>query len=60
MTGGIDQVDQELVTLDLLGDIGQILLILQVSIQGNRSRLDGNTTILLIGTSICETRLSCL
>lgn len=52
VTGRVDQVDQELVTIDLLGDILEILLIGQVGIEGDGSGLDGDTTLLFICTRI--------
>lgn len=52
VTGRVDQVDQELVTIDLLGDILEILLIGQMGIKGDGSGLDGDTTLLFICTCI--------
>lgn len=52
VTGGIDQVDQELSTIDLLGDFLKILRIWELGIERDGSRLDGDTTVLLIGTSV--------
>lgn len=60
MTGRIDQVDQEVVLLGLLWDILQVLWVLQLSVQGDGSGLDGDTTFLLIGTSIRESGLASL
>lgn len=60
VSGGVDQVDQELVTIDLLGDVLDILLIRQVSVQGDGSGLDGNASLLLICTRIRETSLTSL
>lgn len=54
MTGRIDQVDQEVVLFDLDGQIFKILLILELTVQGDGGRLDGDTTFLLVWTSICE------
>lgn len=54
MTGGIDQVDQEITAFSLLADnVLDILLILELTEQRDGSGLDGNTTLLLVGTSIC-------
>lgn len=58
MTGGIDQVDQELVLLGLDGDVLKILLVLHLSEQRDGGRLDGDTTLLLVGTSVGETGTS--
>lgn len=60
VTGRVDQVDQELVTVDLLGDILQVLLVCQAGVQGDGGRLDGNASFLLIRTGIGKTSLSCL
>lgn len=60
VSGGVDQVDQELVTLDMLGDILEILLIGKMSVQGDGSGLDGNTSVLLVLTGIGETSLTSL
>ena len=57
VTGGIDQVDQEISTVGLLAnDVLEILVALQVSVQGDGSRLDGDTTFLLIRTSVGGSR----
>lgn len=58
VTGGIDQVDQELVTIDSLGDLLQILGIGELGVQGDGGGLDGNATVLLIGTGVHETSLT--
>ena len=55
MTGRVDQVDQELVLLGLGGDVLDVLGVLQGSEQGDGSGLDGDTTLLLVGTGIGET-----
>ena len=55
MTRRVDQVDQELVLLGLGGDVLDVLGVLQGSEQGDGSGLDGDTTLLLVGTSIGET-----
>lgn len=60
MTRRIDQVDQEVVLLGLLWDILQVLGVLQLGVQGDGSGLDGDTTFLLVGTSIRESGLSSL
>jgi hypothetical protein len=58
VTGGIDQVDQELRTVDLLGNLLKILGVGELGVQGDGSGLDGNATILLIGTGVHETGLT--
>jgi hypothetical protein len=58
VTGGVDQVDQEVVLLDLDGDILQVLLIVELGVQGNGGGLDGHTTLLLVGSGIRETGLT--
>lgn len=55
VTRRVDQIDQELVTVNLLGDILDIILVGKVGIEGDGSRLDGNATILFVGTCVCET-----
>ena len=54
MSWRVDQVDQELITSDLLWDVFEIFLIWQMSVQGDGCRLDGNAAILLVLTCICE------
>lgn len=60
VSGGVDQVDQELVTVDLLRDVLDILLVRQVGVQGDGSGLDGNASLLFICTRIRETGLTSL
>lgn len=60
VTGRVDQVDQELRTVDLLGDFLQVLLIGELGVKGDGSRLDGDTPILLVRTGIHETSLTSL
>jgi hypothetical protein len=59
VTGGVDQVDQELVTLRLLLDVLDVLGI-ELGVQGDGSGLDGDTPVLLVLTSVCESGLSSL
>ena len=58
VTRRVDQVDNELGAIDLLGDLLQVLLILHLGIQGDGSGLDGDTPILFIRTRIHETSLT--
>jgi hypothetical protein len=58
VTGRIDQVDQEVVLLGLLWDILQVLGVLKLSVQGDGGWLDGDTTFLLIGTSVRKSSLA--
>jgi hypothetical protein len=58
VTGGIDQVDQELRAVDGLGNFLEILLIGELGVQGDGSGLDGNTTLLLVGTGVHETSVT--
>jgi hypothetical protein len=60
VTGGIDQVDQELVTIDSLGDLLDILGVRELGVEGDGGGLDGNATVLLIGTGVHETGLTSL
>jgi hypothetical protein len=58
VTGRIDQVDQELVTLNLLWDVFQIFFIRQVCVQGDGGGLDGDASILFILAGVCEPSLA--
>ena len=58
MTGRIDQVDQEVVLLGLDGDVLEVLGVVEGGVQRDGGRLDGDTTLLLVGTSIGETSLA--
>ena len=49
MTGRVDQVDQKLVTLGLLGDIGNVLFS-ELKVHRDGGRLDGDTTVNLVLT----------
>ena len=60
MTRRVDQVDQELVLLGLDGDVLEVLGILKLGEEGDGSGLDGNTTLLLVRTSVGETSLTSL
>lgn len=60
MTRRVDQVDQELVLLGLDGDVLEVLGVLKLGEEGNGSGLDGDTTLLLVGTSVGETGLTSL
>jgi hypothetical protein len=60
VTGRVNQVDQELVLLNLLGDILKIFLLGKLSVQGDGRRLDGDTTFLLVGASVRKPGLSSL
>lgn len=54
VSGRVDQVDQELVTVSLLLDIGNKLLV-QFEVHGDGSGLDGNAALLLIRASVSIT-----
>ncbi|CAH0021957.1 unnamed protein product [Clonostachys rhizophaga] len=61
VTGGVNQVDQEVLTIGLLAnDILDILGVIKMTVQRDSSGLDGDTTLLLIGTSIGGTSLTSL
>jgi hypothetical protein len=60
VTGRVDQVDQELVLLGLDGNVLEILRVLELGEEGDGGGLDGDTTLLLVGTSIGETLLTSL
>jgi hypothetical protein len=55
---GVDQVDEEVVLFDLDGDVLEILFVFQVRIQRNRGRLDGDASLLFVGTRVRKTLLS--
>lgn len=59
VTGGIDQVDQELATV-AAGDLLEVLLIIELGVQGDGSGLDGDTTLLLVRTGVHVTTLTSL
>lgn len=56
VTRRVDQVDQEVVLLGLDRDVLEVLGVLELGVQGDGGGLDGDTTLLLVGTSVCETR----
>lgn len=61
VTWGIDQVDQEIWAVgDLANDILEILWVGKVSVEGDGSGLDGNTTLLLISAGIGGASLTSL
>lgn len=60
VTGRVDQVDQELVTVDLLGNVLEVVGVGQVGVEGDGRGFDGDTTFLLILTRIGETGLTSL
>lgn len=61
MTGRVNQVDQEVLAVGLLANnVFDVLGVVKMAIQGDGGGLDGDTTLLLVGTSIgcsCITRL---
>mmetsp|Transcript_5199 Transcript_5199/g.14877 ORF Transcript_5199/g.14877 Transcript_5199/m.14877 type:complete len:885 (-) Transcript_5199:8-2662(-) len=62
VTRGVDQVDQEVRSVAVLGESVELLLLHDV-VQRNPSGLDGNSTLLLVGTGVGQTlvtgRLDC-
>jgi hypothetical protein len=60
VTRRVDQVDQELVLLGLDGNVLEILRVLELGEEGDGGGLDGDTTLLLVGTSVGETLLTSL
>jgi len=59
---GVDQVYEEVVPLDFLGDVLEIILIGHVRVEGDGSGLDGDTSILFILARVRKTlfsRLGC-
>jgi len=59
VTGRVDQVDQELVSLGLLGDISNVLLG-QLKVHRDGGGLDGDTTVNLVLTSVGESHVTSL
>lgn len=58
---GIDQVDQEISAISLLANnILDVLRILELTVQGDGSGLNGNATFLFIRSSICRSSVSSL
>lgn len=57
VTGGIDQVDQELVTLGLLLDVSDIVLV-DGEVHGDGGRLDGDTSLLLVISGVGESHVT--
>ena len=60
MTRRVDQVDQELVLLGLDGNVLEILRVFKLGEEGDGGGLDGDTTLLLVRTSVGETLLTSL
>jgi hypothetical protein len=60
VTGRVDQVDQELVLLNLLGHILEVFLLGELCVQRDGRRLDGDTTFLLVGARVCKASLASL
>jgi hypothetical protein len=58
VTGRVNQVDQEVVLLDLYGDVLEVLRIDELSIQRDGRGLDRHTTLLLICSRIREPSFS--
>lgn len=61
VTGRVDQVNQEVETLGLLANnVLDVVLALEGTIQGDSGGLDGDTTLLLIGTGVGGAGISSL
>jgi hypothetical protein len=60
VTGRVDQVDQEVILLSLDGDVLEVLGVVEGGVQGDGGRLNRDTTLLLVGTSVGETGLTSL
>jgi len=60
VTRRVDQVDQELVLLGGDGNVLEILRVLELGEERDGGGLDGDTTLLLVGTSVGETLLTSL
>lgn len=60
VTWRINQVDQEIVFVDLLGHVLEIIGVLEFGIQGDGSGLDGHTTLLFVRASVRKPGSSCV
>lgn len=61
VTGGVNQVDEEVLAVGLLAnDVGNIVVLGELAVQGDGGGLDGDTTLLLVGTSICRSGITSL
>lgn len=60
VTGGVNQVDQEILAVGLLADNVGNILVLDLTIQGDGGGLDGDTALLLVCTSICGSGIASL
>lgn len=61
VTGRINEVDQEVLSVGLLANnIGNVVVLTKLAIQRDGSRLDGDTTFLFVGTSICGSGITSL
>lgn len=57
MTGGVDQVDQELVTVSLLLDVRNVLLV-HLEVHGDGGGLDSDTSLLLVVSGVGESHVT--
>lgn len=61
MPWGVDQVDQEVLAVHLLAnDVLKVIVIGKGCVQGDGSGLDGDTTLLLVGSCVGGTSISSL
>lgn len=61
VTGGVNQVDEEVLAVGLLANnVGNVVVLGELAVQGDGSGLDGDTTLLLVGTSICRSGITSL
>lgn len=58
MAGRVDQIDQEIITLRLLRNILDVLLVRKMSVQRDGGGLDRNATVLLILAGVGEPGLA--
>lgn len=59
VTRRVNKVDQEVLAVGLLADnVLDIVVVLKTTVQGDGGRLDGNTTLLLVGTGIGRTSIT--
>jgi hypothetical protein len=52
MTRRVNQVDQEIAAISFLGNVLKVFFMLQLSIEGNCGRFDGDAAVLFILTRI--------
>jgi hypothetical protein len=61
VTGRVNKVDKEVLSIGLLANnVGDVVVLAKLTVQGNGSGLDSDTTLLFIGTSIGSSGITSL